>query len=120
MKQYIEQLRAERERAQRESIQAIRDAERKRLRDSRIKCDTPLTEQIEALMRSLPPAQRNRPWTMEELVARLHGRFNARPCAGSIGVALRSLGWTRSRDWSKDGVGRRFWLCANKENLSKK
>ncbi len=36
-------------------------AEHKRLRDSRIQCDTPLTEQIKALMRSLPPAQRNRP-----------------------------------------------------------
>ena len=110
MKQYIEQLRAERERAQRENIQAIRDAERKRLQDSRIQCDTPLTEQIEALMRSLPPAQRNRPWTMEELVSRLHGRYNARPCAGSVGVALRRLGWTRIRDWSKDGEGRRNWI----------
>lgn len=69
----------------------------------------PLTDQIEALMRSLTPAQRNRPWTMEELVARLHGRYNARPCAGSVGVALRRLGWTRIRDWSQGGGGRRVW-----------
>ena len=80
-----------------------------RLRDSRIQCDTPLTDQIEALMRSLPPAQRNRPWTMEELVTRLCGRYNARPCAGEIGIALRRLGWTRIRDWSQDGGGRRVW-----------
>lgn len=58
MKLYIDHLRAERERARNESKEAIRAAERKRLRDSRIQCDTPLTEQIEALMRSLPRAQR--------------------------------------------------------------
>ena len=109
MKLYIEQLRAERERARLESKEAIRAAERKRLRDTRIQCDTPLTDQIEALMRSLPPAQRNRPWTMEELVTRLCGRYNARPCAGEIGIALRRLGWTRIRDWSNKGGGRRVW-----------
>lgn len=109
MKLYIDHLRAERERVRAESKEAIRAAERKRLRDSRIQCDTPLTEQIGALMRSLPPTPRNRPWTMEELVARLHGRYNARPCAGSVGVALRRLGWTRLRDWSQDGGGRRVW-----------
>lgn len=99
---YKKELKAIREGAQRPS-------ELRHKPDSRIQCDTPLTEQIEALMRSLPPAQRNRPWTMEELVARLHGRYNARPCAGSVGVALRRLGWTRIRDWSKDGGGRRVW-----------
>jgi hypothetical protein len=109
MKLYIDHLRAERERARVESKEAIRAAERKRLSDSRIQFDTPLTDQIEALMRSLPPAQRNRPWTIGELVARLHGRYNARPCAGSVGVALRQLGWTRIRDWSQDGEGRRIW-----------
>ena len=98
---YKKQLKAIREGAQR--------ASEPRLRDSRIKCDTPLTDQIEALMRSLPPAQRNRPWTMEELVTRLHGRYNARPCAGELGIALRRLGWTRIRDWSKCGGGRRTW-----------
>lgn len=77
---------------------------------SRIHCDTPLTEQIEALMRSLPPAQRDRPWSMEELVARLQGRYNARPSAGEVGIALRKIGWTRIRDWTELGRGRRMWL----------
>jgi hypothetical protein len=103
LRDYKKELRAIREGAQRPS-------EPRQGVDSRIQCDTPLTEQIEALMRSLPPAQRNRPWTMEELVARLHGRYNARPCAGSVGVALRRLGWTRSRDWSQNGDGRRVWM----------
>jgi hypothetical protein len=76
---------------------------------SRIKCRIPLTEQIEALMRSLPPVQRDRPWSMDELVARLQGRYNVRPSAGSVGLALRHLGWTRIRDWSYAGDGRRSW-----------
>lgn len=99
---YKKELKAIREGAQRPS-------EPRQRVDSRVQCDIPLTDQIEALMRSLPPAQRNRPWTMEELVARLHGRYNARPCAGSVGVALRRLGWTRIRDWSQDGGGCRVW-----------
>jgi hypothetical protein len=117
MKLYIDHLRAERERAKAESKEAIRAAERKRLRDTRIQCATPLTDQIEALMRSLPPAQRNRPWTMDELVARLHGRYNVRPCAGTIGVALRRLGWTRLRDWSQNGGGRRVWMMSKINNF---
>lgn len=109
MKCYINHLRSESERVRAESREAIRAAERRRLCDSRIQCDTRLTDQIEGLMRSLPPAQRNRAWSMEEFVARLHGRYNARPCAGSVGIALRRLGWTPIRDWSKDGGGRRVW-----------
>ena len=109
MKHYIGHLHEERERVQRESIQAIRDSERKRLRDSRIVCAIPLTDQIEALMRSLPPTQRNRYWSMDDLIIRLQGRYNARPCAGEVGQALRQLGWTQHRDWSQDGGGRRIW-----------
>lgn len=109
MKRYMDYLRSESERIRAESKEAIRAAERKRLSDSRIQCETPLTKQIEALMRSLPPAQRNRSWSMEEFVARLHGRYNSRPCAGNVGAALRRLGWTRHRDWSQDGGGRRVW-----------
>jgi hypothetical protein len=70
----------------------------------------PLTEQIEALMRTLPPAQRERPWSMEDLVGRLQGRFRARPHAANVGEALRALGWTRVRDWTNEGGGRRLWL----------
>jgi hypothetical protein len=77
--------------------------------NGRIKCRIPLTEQIEALMRSLPPKQRDRPWSMDELVVRLQGRYNTRPSAGSVGLALRHLGWTRARDWSTSGGGRRVW-----------
>lgn len=73
--------------------------------------EVPLTDQITNLMRSLPPAQRDRPWSVAELVARLNGRFKARPSRGDVGIALRALGWTRTRDWSQDGGGgRRVWI----------
>lgn len=91
----------------REGVQRPPDLPRGRV--SRIHCDTPLTEQIEALMRSLPPVQRDRPWSMDELVARLQGRYHERPSAGDVGIALRKIGWTRIRDWSDDGEGRRIW-----------
>jgi hypothetical protein len=93
----------------REGVQ--RPSKRPRETAGRINCAIPITDQIETLMRSLPPMQRDRPWSMEELVARLQGRYNARPSAGDIGVALRKIGWTRSRDWSECGAGRRVWIA---------
>ena len=47
--------------------------------DPRVLNDTPLPDQIKDLMLSLPPVQRDRPWSMEELVARLKGRYSPRP-----------------------------------------
>lgn len=79
--------------------------------DSRVLCDVPLRDQIEELMASLPPAQRDRPWSMEEFVVRLQGRFHARPHPMNVGRALRALGWARKRDWSAPGGGRRYWHC---------
>lgn len=105
MKHYIGQLRAVAEQAQRQREVALAKCGG----DGRIQCEQPLAEQIEVLMRSLPPAQRDRPWSMEDLLARLNGRYHARPSAGDVGIALRRLGWTRIRDWSTDGGGRRIW-----------
>jgi hypothetical protein len=70
----------------------------------------PLTEQITELMLSLPPAQRDRPWSIVDLQGRLQGRYKDRPSLGNIGEALRALGWTRQRDWTRNGGGRRVWL----------
>lgn len=70
----------------------------------------PLTEQITELMLSLPPAQRDRPWSIVDLQGRLQGRYKERPSLGNIGDALRTLGWTQRRDWSQTGGARRVWL----------
>jgi hypothetical protein len=78
--------------------------------DSRILCDIPLTDQIESLMRNLPPVQRDRPWSMDELCLRLKGKFSASPHPMHVGQALRTLGWVQRRDWTRYGGGRRVWL----------
>ncbi|MCA3692611.1 hypothetical protein [Aquidulcibacter sp.] len=70
----------------------------------------PLEQQIDNLMQSLPPVVRFRPWTIQELRLRLNGRFKRYPSAGDIGIVLQSLGWTRRRDWTNAGRGRRIWI----------
>ena len=106
-KAYIANLRAEAGAAN------LRSEETKikfRSADKRILCDIPLINQIESLMLNLPSAQRDRPWSMDEFVARLKGRYSARPHPMHIGEALRRLGWIARRDWSLDDGGRRVWL----------
>jgi hypothetical protein len=106
MKAYIDQLKAD----VAEANLRREDAKSKTHNaDTRILCDTPLVDQIEDLMRSLPPAQRNRPWSMDEFIARLQGRFSARPHPMNVGQALRASGWQQRRDWTREGGGRRVW-----------
>jgi hypothetical protein len=106
MKMYVDQLKANSDEA---NLRHEAAKAKKQKTDKRILCDKPLTEQITELMASLPPAQRDRPWSMEELVARLKGRYNMRPHAMHVGQALRQLGWTTVRQWSVQGAGRRVW-----------
>lgn len=107
MKHYIDKLREEAAVAETNRRQAAAQSKRQGV-DTRILCDTPLTDQIEALMRSLPPAQRNRPFSMEELVLRLQGRYSAGPHPMNIGLALRRLKWRRERRYG-EADGRRLW-----------
>lgn len=105
---YIDTLRAQAAEAAKHKAEA--DAHCGSTRNHEVK---PLTDQIEALMRSLPPAQRDRPWSMAELVCRLQGRYRDRPHAADVGQALRALGWTRKRDWTSEGGGRRVWVVSS-------
>lgn len=57
-----------------------------------------------------PPALRNRKYSMTEFVMRFAGRFRPKPAARLIAEALRELGWTEHRDWTRDGRNRRYWL----------
>ena len=106
LKNYIAQLQAQAEEARR-AHEAKAEQERKAAIGNTVK---PLTLQIEELMRSLPPAQRDRPWSMDDLVGRLQGRYHAQPSAGDVGEALRALGWVRKRDWTIGHAGRRIWI----------
>jgi hypothetical protein len=70
----------------------------------------PLDDQITELMRTLPPALRNRPWSMAELTQRLAGKYRDRPHAQQVGQALRRLNWRRERRWQKGYDGVRLWV----------
>lgn len=70
----------------------------------------PLDTQITDLMATLAPYQRDRRWSMAELVARLEGRYRDNPHPQMIGEALRRLGWSTVRDWTNSGGGRRYWI----------
>ena len=60
--------------------------------------------------KNILPAQRERPWAMEELCLRLKGKFERHPHPMHVGNALRSLGWVQMRDWTNAGGGRRVWV----------
>jgi hypothetical protein len=106
MKTYIDQLKANTEAA---NLRIVEAKVKSQQPNKRILCDKPLTDQITELMQSLPPAQRDRPWSMEELVARLQGKYSMSPHPMYVGQALRQLGWETRRDWTRDGGGRRVW-----------
>jgi len=74
----------------------------------------PLTTQIQTFLRTLPPAQRDRWWSIDEFVCRLEGKYRDRPHPADVGRALRALGWVRVRDFSREGGGRRYWALSTK------
>lgn len=70
----------------------------------------PLTNQISDFIKTLPPSLINKPWTMAELVARLDGKYRAKPHPQKVAEALRILGWKRLRCWKKGYNGVRLWF----------
>ena len=61
------------------------------------------------LFESMPQANVNRRWTVDELCKQLPGRYNEKPAQRMIASALRELGFTQHRDWTNAGRNRRFW-----------
>ena len=113
MTSYLQHIFNEQAMAAKRDIERLqRDAASKIKRDkncNRLYCETPLETQVEDLMLTLPPAQQYRPWSMQELVALLKGKFRERPAPWCIAVALKKLGWSHRRLWQQYG-GRRYWL----------
>jgi phage gp29-like protein len=70
---------------------------------------TPLETQIQHLMAVLSENHRQRDWTMADLIARLTGKYRSNPHAMQVGAALRRLGWSPHRDYSRAGAGARVW-----------
>jgi hypothetical protein len=105
---YIENLKlatAEADRLRDEEARAKRSPA-----DPRIVCEVPLKRQVQEHLQSQPPIMRDKPISLMSLRAQLQGRYNARPSAGDLGVVLTSLGFTRKRDYSNGGGGRRYWF----------
>lgn len=55
------------------------------------------------------PALRQRKYSMSEFILRFTGRFRPKPAARLVAEALRELGWTEHRDWTRAGRNRRYW-----------
>lgn len=105
----FEKMRAEAEESAR--LRALeRDAKTLAQKIQKLGCSRPLDQQITELMRSLPPANLRRPWSMSELIQRLDGKYRDRPHAKNVGEALRRLGWQRVRLWTEGYDGQRVWL----------
>ncbi|MBT7777292.1 MAG: hypothetical protein HN718_02090 [Rhodospirillales bacterium] len=109
MQSYMEKLKADTAKTNR-----LREAEARAKRppaDPRIVSTTPLKQQVQEYLQSQPPIMRDKPISLVALRAQLQGRYNARPSAGDLGIALTALRFTRKRDYSKNGgSGRRMWL----------
>ena len=107
MQSYIDSLKtdtAETNRQREEEARAMR-----RPADPRIVSEIPLKQQVQEYLLSQPPIMRDKPISLVALRAQLQGRYNERPSAGDLGIALTSLGFTRKRDFSNSGNGRRYW-----------
>jgi hypothetical protein len=105
---YIDQLKAntaETNRQREEEARAKRPPA-----DPRIVSEIPLKQQMQEYLLSQPPIMRDKPISLMSLRAQLRGRYNSRPSAGDLGIALTALGFTRKRDYSNNGNGRRFWM----------
>jgi len=87
--------------------------ERSRLIQSRPSTFTalPLCDQFTKWLQSLPEPAKQAARTVPELQALFKGRRGGPPSANELGVLLRSLGWTRARQWAgNEQPFRRFWV----------
>lgn len=69
-----------------------------------------LDVQIQRLLATMTPAQRQRPFSMAELLPRLSGKYKGLPHPMLVGAALRRLNFRSVRDWSVAGRGARVWV----------
>ncbi|MDA8128090.1 MAG: hypothetical protein M0Z73_05240 [Betaproteobacteria bacterium] len=65
----------------------------------------PLPTRLKAIIAAMPETERNKPRPLEFFAERLRGRQRLSPHRGELAAALRSIGWTRRRNWRKSDVG---------------
>lgn len=109
LRTYVQQLKDEAEKASLQRQEEL-DRSKHQPKPNSLRPVKPLDVQITELMASLPQAQRDRKWSMAELVSRLEGRYRDKPHPQMIGETLKRLGWSTGRDYSNAGGGRRYWF----------
>ena len=62
----------------------------------------PLSQRVQKLLASLPPAELQSGISIEALACRLSGRQRKSCHRGELGAVLRSLGFHRTRNYSRD------------------
>jgi hypothetical protein len=109
MESYLNRLKADTAKSNRQREEEARA--KRPPADPRIVCEVPLKQQVQEYLLSLPPVMRDKPISLMALRAQLRAKYvNGNPSAGNLGIALSALGYTRVRDFSNSGNGRRFWL----------
>jgi hypothetical protein len=83
-------------------------ARRIELRHQRRKID--YHEEVKKWYAALPPAMRNRRFSIAEICRCLQGRYRDRPAARMVAAALRMNGFMACRDWTAAGRNSRYWL----------
>ena len=73
----------------------------------------PLDVQIKRWWVNLPPVMQQRPFQIVEIAAQCKGRYRDKPALREVAAALRALGWTERRDWSKCTRNRRYWVSSS-------
>jgi len=73
--------------------------------------------QVKTWVSSLTSLQRQRAYTLEELIAlvQLKGHFRDRASNQFTGEALRQSGFTSQRNWTRSGRNKRYWRLSKKE-----
>lgn len=73
------------------------------------------TSQISTWVSSMTALQRQRIYTLEEIIALagLKGHFRSRASNQFTGEALRRCGFRPKRDWSNLGRNKRYWTLIN-------
>ena len=75
------------------------------------------TERIQTWLGRLPPVQRQRQFTITEVItlATLPGHFRTNASLRYAGDALRRCGFKQKRDWTVAGRNKRYWYFVGDE-----
>jgi len=92
------------------ALQAAANEQRARSRPTATPEWVSLEVQIRRWWAQLPPVIRTRRFQITEIAAALRGRYRPRPSPAHVASVLRDLGWREVRDWTSQGLGRRYWL----------